>query len=76
MTLIKSLGLTELVSDALGNRKQKEAETNVKIVDLFKDVIDEIKNCRNEEQRVEFHIVQKTSSQSHHQQILGITRKG
>ena len=56
VALIKSLGLTELVSDALGSRKQKEAETNAKIVDLFKDALDEIKNCRNEQQRVEFHI--------------------
>ena len=56
VVLIKSLGLTELVSDALGNRKQKEAETNAKIVDLFKDALDEIKNCRNEQQRVEFRI--------------------
>ncbi len=28
----------ELVSDSLASRKQKEAETNTKIVDLFKDV--------------------------------------
>ncbi len=32
-----------------------EAETNAKIVDLFKDALDEIKNCRTEQQRVEFH---------------------
>ncbi len=50
------LGLTELVSDALGNRKQKESETNTKIVDLFKEAFDEIKNCRSEQQRVEFHV--------------------
>ena len=37
VVLIKTLGLTELVSDDLGSRKQKEAETNAKIVDLFKD---------------------------------------
>ena len=54
--LINTLGLTELVSDALGNRKQKEAETNAKIVDLLKHALDETKNCRNEQQRVEFHI--------------------
>ena len=48
MVLIKTLGLTELVSDVLGSRKQKEAETNTKIVDLFKDALDEIKNCRSE----------------------------
>jgi hypothetical protein len=36
--------------------KQKEAETNTKIVDLFKDTLDEIKNYRTEKQRVEFHI--------------------
>ena len=41
--LINTLGLTEVVSDALGSRKQKEAETNTKIVDLFKDAFDEIK---------------------------------
>jgi hypothetical protein len=32
VVLIKTLGLTELVSDSLANRKQKEAETNAKIV--------------------------------------------
>ena len=37
VALIQTLGLTELVSDDLGNCKQKEAETNGKIVDLFKD---------------------------------------
>jgi hypothetical protein len=56
VALINTLGLTEFVSDALTRRKQKEAETNAKIVDLFKDALDEIKNCRNEQQRVEFHI--------------------
>ena len=56
VALIKTLGLTELVSDALASRKQKEADTNAKIVDLFKDALDEIKNCRTEQQRVEFHI--------------------
>jgi hypothetical protein len=56
VALINTLGLTELVSDALASRKQKEAETNDKIVDLFKDAFDEIKNCRTEQQRVEFHI--------------------
>ena len=35
VALINTLGLTELVSDALASRKQKEAETNAKIVDLF-----------------------------------------
>jgi hypothetical protein len=54
--LINTLGLTELVSDALGSRKQKEAETNAKIVDLLKHALDKTKNCRNEQQRVEFHI--------------------
>ena len=39
VTLINTLGLTELVSDALACRKQKEAETNAKIVDLFKDAL-------------------------------------
>jgi hypothetical protein len=56
VALIKTLGFTELVSDSLVSRKQKEAETNAKIVDLFKDALDEIKHCRNEQQRVEFHI--------------------
>jgi hypothetical protein len=51
VALINTLGLSELVSDALASRKQrkqKEAETNAKIVDLFKDSLDEIKNCRTE----------------------------
>ncbi len=56
VVLIKTLGLTELVSDSLASCKQKEAETKSKIVDLFKDALDEIKHCRNEQQRVEFHI--------------------
>ena len=56
VVLINTLGLTELVSDALGNRKQKEAETNAKIVDLLKHALDETKNCRTDQQRVEFHI--------------------
>ncbi len=47
VTLIKTLGVTELVSDALGIRQQKEVETNAKIVHLFKDTLDEIKNCRH-----------------------------
>ncbi len=46
VALIKTIGLTELVIDALARRKQKEAETNAKIVDLFKEALDEIKNCR------------------------------
>ncbi len=56
VALINTLGVTEFVSDSLGIRNQKEAETNVKIVDLFKDTLDEIKHCRNDQQRVEFHI--------------------
>ncbi len=56
VVLINALGLTELVSNALGSRKQKEAETNAKIVDLLKHALDETKNCRTEQQRVEFHI--------------------
>ena len=35
VALINTLGLTELVGDALGSRKQKEAQTNAKIVDLL-----------------------------------------
>jgi hypothetical protein len=45
--LIKTLSLTERVSDALGSRKQKEAETNAKI-DLLKHALDETKHCRDE----------------------------
>jgi hypothetical protein len=56
VVLINTLGLTELVSDALGSRKQKEAETNAKIVDLLKHALDETKKFRNDQQRVEFHI--------------------
>jgi hypothetical protein len=48
VVLIKTLVVTELVSDALGIRNQKEEETNTEIVDLFKDTLDEIKNYRNE----------------------------
>ena len=44
VALIKTLGLMELVSDALASRKHKEAETNAKIVDLLKEALDEIKN--------------------------------
>ena len=33
VVLINTLGLTELVSDALASRKQKEADTNAKILD-------------------------------------------
>ncbi len=57
VAFINTLGLTEIVSDALGIRKQKEVETNTKIVDLLKHELDETKNCRNDQQRVEFHIV-------------------
>jgi hypothetical protein len=56
VALINTLGLTELVGDALENRKQKEEQTNTKIVDVLKHALDETKNCRNEQQRVEFHI--------------------
>jgi hypothetical protein len=56
VALINTLGLTELVSDALGSRTQKEGVTNAKIVDLLKHALDETKNCRNEQHRVEFHI--------------------
>ena len=50
------LDLKELVCVALAGTKHKEAETNAKIVDLVKHALDETKNCRNEQQRVEFHI--------------------
>jgi hypothetical protein len=56
VALINALGLTELVSDDLGSRKQKETETNAKIVDLLKYALDETKNYRTEQQRFEFHI--------------------
>jgi hypothetical protein len=56
VALINTLGLTELVSDAMASRKQKEAETSAKIVDLFKAALDEIKKCRTEQQRVELQI--------------------
>jgi hypothetical protein len=39
VTLIKTFGLTEVVSDSLTSRKQKETETNAKILDLFKDAL-------------------------------------
>ena len=45
-----------LVSVTLTGTKHKEAETNTKIVDLVNHTIDETKNCRNEQQRVGFHI--------------------
>jgi predicted ribosome quality control (RQC) complex YloA/Tae2 family protein len=61
VTFFNTLGLTELVSDALAICKQKEVETKTKIVDLFKDTFDEIKNCRTEQQRVEFHIARSSS---------------
>jgi hypothetical protein len=64
VALINTLGLTELVGDALGSRKQKEAQTNAKIVDLLKHALDETKNCRNEQQRVEFHIALALCSSS------------
>ncbi len=64
--LINTLGLTEIISDALGSRKQKEEETNTKIVDLLKHALDETKNCRNEEQRFEFHIAQVCEVKSLH----------
>ena len=56
VVLIKMLDLKELVSVALAGTKYKEAETNAKIVDLVKHTLDKTKNCRNEQQRVEFHI--------------------
>ena len=43
LVLIKTLGLTELVRDDLGNRKKKEPETNDKIVDLAPRLL--IINC-------------------------------
>ena len=50
------LDLKELVNVALTGTKHKEAETNAKIVDLVKHTLDETKNCRNEQQRVEFQL--------------------
>jgi hypothetical protein len=37
VALINTLGLTQLISDDMASRKQKETETNTKIVDLFKE---------------------------------------
>jgi hypothetical protein len=48
VVLINTLGLTEVVSDALGNRKQIETETNTKILDLLKHTMDETKHCRDD----------------------------
>jgi hypothetical protein len=56
VALIKWLILTERVSDALGSRKQKGTDTNAKIVDPLKHALDETKHCRDEQQRVDFHI--------------------
>ena len=56
VALINMLDLKELVSVALAGTKHKKAETNAKIVDLVKHALDETNNCRNEQQRVEFHI--------------------
>jgi hypothetical protein len=64
VALINTFGLTELVSDALTSRKQKEAETNVKIVqkeaetnvkidDLFKDVLEVWQGSWNQQLRRE-----------------------
>ena len=68
VAFINTLGLTELVSDTLTIRKQKEAETNAKIVDLFKEALDEIKNCRTEQQRVQ-------EVQVGHPQVRGVQRR-
>ena len=56
VSLINMLDLKELVCVALAGTKHKEVETNAKIVDLVKHALDETNNCRNEQQRVEFHI--------------------
>jgi hypothetical protein len=37
VALINTLGLTELVSDTLASRKEKESETNAKIVEGSKN---------------------------------------
>ena len=44
VSLINMLDLKELVCVALTGTKHKEAETNAKIVDLVKHVVDETKN--------------------------------
>ncbi len=56
MVLINMIDLKELVSVALAGTKHKEGHTNTKIVDMVKHTLDETKNYRNEQQRVEFHI--------------------
>jgi hypothetical protein len=40
----------------LEDLKIKTRLTTERFVDLFKEALDEIKNCRTEHQRVEFHI--------------------
>jgi hypothetical protein len=42
VSLTNTFGLTELVSDVLASRKQKQAETNAKSVDLFKEALDDV----------------------------------
>jgi len=55
--LIVKLGLTERIMNELpATEGIKEAETNAKIVELFKEALAETKRCRNEQQRIEYHI--------------------
>ena len=57
VALIKHLNLLERVRDALPKtRAQREDETNAKIVDLMEQGLAETKHCRNEQQRVEYHV--------------------
>jgi len=55
--LILKLCLTEhIIKELPATEGIKEAETNAKIVDLFKEALAETKRCRNEQQRIEYHI--------------------
>jgi hypothetical protein len=42
VALTNTLGLTDLVSEVLTSREQKQVETNTKIVDLFKEALDDV----------------------------------
>ena len=55
--LIRQLGLSEEVINGLpATEGMKEKETNAHIVDRFKEALHELKRCRNEQQRIEYHI--------------------
>ena len=55
--LIVKLCLAErIINELPATEGIKEAETNAKIVELFKEALAETKRCRNEQQRIEYHI--------------------